>query len=79
MFQEPTEVKETATVGELQDKEYLSWVDLSQDIKAIKDHIGGISEEYDTFFVDIQNGGYVEIWGMYNTVPYLHKTVYRIV
>lgn len=75
---EQNEKKGTLLVKDLEQRDYLTWVDLSQDIEAIHEHIPE-SQRYDTFFVDIQDGEYVEVWGMYNTVPYLNKLVYRVI
>jgi hypothetical protein len=49
-----------------------------QDIKHIKNHLGEIAQEFDSFFVVVAGGDYIAVWGMYNIVPHLHKPVYRI-
>ena len=33
---------------------------------------------FDAFFVKLADGDYAEIWGIYGTVPYLHKEAYRV-
>lgn len=45
----------------------------SQEVEPIKDYVGGKAEEFDSFFVLIENGDYKEIWGMYGIVPMLYK------
>ena len=50
----------------------------SQDTQSVKDYLGPIAAEYDSFFVIVDNGDYSAVWGMFNIVPWLYKSVYRI-
>lgn len=63
--------------------ERYSFVSDSQDVQAIKDDLGGerlvsTAGDFSSFFVDIEDGEYKEVWGMNGIVPYLDKAVYRI-
>jgi hypothetical protein len=50
----------------------------SQDVVPIKEHIGEAANGYNAFFVRIENGDYVEVWGMCGIVPYLSKLISRL-
>lgn len=51
----------------------------SQDVQAIKNHLGELPDDYDSFFVLIGDGDYIAVYGMFGIIPYLNKHVYRIV
>lgn len=55
-----------------------AFCDLSQDCENIREYLGDSASEYDTFFVIVEDGDYAAVWGMYNSVPYLGKSVYRL-
>jgi len=55
-----------------------TFIDLSQDVDSLKDHLGKEADEYSSFFVLVGDGDYDAIYGMYGTVPHLNKTVYKI-
>ena len=59
------------------DKELL-FVSDSQDVQPIKELLGDIAADYDSFFVEIKDGDYWQVWGMEGIVPWLHKSVTRI-
>ena len=59
--------------------QHLTLVSDSQDVQAIREHLGEDAGNYDAFFVDVQNGDYVEVWGMVGIVPYLSKLVSRLI
>ena len=65
------------TIGELDDDD-LTLVQQDQDVESIKHYLGKIAQEFDGFFVKVEDGDYSEIWGFNGTVPYLDKTVYRL-
>ena len=67
------------TVSELDPK--LAFVSDSQDVAAIRDHCGLTltDNQFDSFFVDIADGDYTEVWGMFGIVPRNDKNVYRVV
>lgn len=50
----------------------------SQDVQAIKGHIGGIAYDYDSFFVIVGDGDYAAVWGMCGIVPHLSKLVTQL-
>ena len=58
---------------------HLTLVSDSQDVQAIREYLGEDAGNYDAFFVDVQNGEYVEVWGMVGIVPYLSKLVSRLI
>jgi hypothetical protein len=50
----------------------------SQDTQAVKENIGQIAMEFDSFFVKIGEGEYLEAWGIHGIIPYTNKTAYQI-
>lgn len=50
------------------DREDLTFVDDSEEVQRIKDDCC-IEEDYDSFFVNIEDGEYSEIYGMFGIVP----------
>lgn len=51
----------------------------SQDTAAIKaEYPVAVVEDFDSFFVVVEDGEYTAIWGMYGIVPRNDKAVYRI-
>lgn len=61
-------------VNDLSSHDY-NFVCDSQDVQAIRDDLGITSNDYDSFFVLVGDGEYIEVWGMYGTVPYLNKDI----
>lgn len=59
--------------------QHLQLVSDSQDVQAIREHLGEDAGSYDAFFVDVQDGEYVELWGMVGIVPYNSKLVSRLI
>jgi hypothetical protein len=59
--------------------QHLQFVSDSQDVQAIREHLGEDAGNYDAFFADVQNGEYVELWGMVGSVPYNSKLVSRLI
>ena len=51
----------------------------SQDVEAIKGHLGSLPFDYDGFFVQIADGDYTEVWGFEGNIPYSWKTAERLV
>ncbi len=53
----------------------------SQDTASIRYDFGPswVGFEYDSYFVQIEDGEYTEIWGMCRIVPYNSKLVTRLV
>ena len=65
------------TVNDINNREDLRFINLSQDAEDIKSSYSE-AEEYDSFFVKIGDGDYLEIYGLFGIVPYLYKTLYKI-
>jgi hypothetical protein len=57
----------------------ISFVSDSQDVQAIKKHLGHSANGYNSFFVNIKDGDYSIVYGMFETVPWHTNQVYRIV
>ena len=72
----PRTAPQTLTVSEL--PAALQFVSDSQDVDAVKEHIGQAAQEFDSFFVNVQDGDYSEVWGMCGIVPLNSKMVTRI-
>jgi hypothetical protein len=64
---------ETISISQIPDS--LNFVSDSQDVKPINDLY---DTDYDSFFVEIANGDYSLVMGMYGIIPYLDKTCYKI-
>lgn len=69
---------ENIPVSELPDG--LIFVSDSQDVTEIKSFFGNhpVIDNYDSFFVAIDEGEYSEVYGMEGIVPYLYKSVDHI-
>ncbi len=68
-------------VADLNDRTDLQFISDSQDVEAIKDFISwryGDLADYDSFFVKVEDGDYIEIYGMTGIIPYLEKEVTEI-
>lgn len=59
--------------------QHLQLVSDSQDVQAIRDHLGSDAGNYDAFFVAIKDGDYTEVWGMVGIIPYNSKLVSRLI
>lgn len=57
----------------------LRFISDSQDVEAIKEHLGPEASGYDSFFVEVADGDYKEVWGMVGIVPHLDKRVSQFV
>lgn len=77
--QVPRKVKDRKTISGLEDYTHLQLVTTEPDISQIKEMVGGISTNYDAFFVDVNRGEYTEVWGFKGVVPYVQKQAERIV
>lgn len=68
-------------VADLNNRTDLQFISDSQDVNAIKDFVSwryGDLTDYDSFFVKVEDGDYVEIYGMKGIIPYLEKEVTEI-
>jgi len=69
------------------DKPNLSLVEGSHEIDTVLDHCGinydrdsiVLEDTYNCLWVDVQNGDYVEVWGIHKCVPYNHLTAVKLV
>lgn len=50
----------------------------SQDVAAVKRHVGSKADEYESFFVRVAGGDYHAVYGMNGIVPLLYKSVKQI-
>ena len=73
-------IENAGTIEDAQDREDLILVTDSQDVEAIKQHIGDFPdlEDFDGFFVTVEDGEYGEVYGFSGSVAYLYKTIYQI-
>jgi len=67
------------TVKNLEKNKDLIFLCDSQDVKFVKDYIGIEAEDFDSFFVKIEDGDYTEIFGIFGIVPYLEKEIFQII
>lgn len=72
------------TIAELSNDEKLDGRGLtlvtdSQDTNHIREYFNSAEgSEFDSYFVRVEDGDYVEIWGFFGIIPDNNKTVYRI-
>jgi hypothetical protein len=68
-----------STVAQLSHE--LHFVSDSQDVDAIREHFAAdwAGNDYDAYFVGVEDGDYTEVWGMVGIVPYLSKLVRKLV
>ena len=67
------------TVKNLEKNKDLIFLCDSQDVKFVKDYIGIEAEDFDSFFVKIEDGDYTEIFRIFGIVPYLEKEIFQII
>lgn len=63
-------------IGSL-NKEY-HLVNDTQDAEEVRRHIGEKAADFDSFFVKVENGDYVEVWGFEGIVPCNWKRAWRV-
>jgi len=70
----------TYTVRDLDNRDDLIFVSDSQDVQAIKEYFGNPPEleDFDSFFVKIEDGEYTEVYGVEGIVPLLEKDACKI-
>jgi len=61
------------TIAQLQSEDLTLLVD-SQDIEDLRKEF----PDYDSFFVEVGDGEYNQVWGFVGTVPYLSKLVSKL-
>jgi len=74
------EIKEgkISSVAALNNRTDLQFISDSQDVESVHDTVKN-SQDYNAFFVKIENGEYTEVWGMVGIIPYLSKMVSKLV
>lgn len=73
------EEEPAGTIADLEKRDDLELVTRDSDVQAIKDYLGGMADDYDGFFVKIEDGEYTEIYGFEGTVPDLDKEVTKLI
>ena len=70
----------TYTVRDFEDRDDLILVTTDYEVEAIKRHLGNFPEleDYDAFFVKIENGEYKEIYGITDSIPRLDAEVCKL-
>jgi predicted house-cleaning NTP pyrophosphatase (Maf/HAM1 superfamily) len=76
------------TVESINNRHDLQFISDSQDVAAVKEYLQCFKslhqllninlDDYDSFFVKVDEGDYSEIYGMVGIVPYLYKTLDKI-
>lgn len=61
--------------GDFEGSEW-SFVSDYQDVRAVRETLPEPSD-HDSYFVRIVEGSYVEVWGMYGTVPTFGKMAFK--
>lgn len=66
-------------VNQLTDSHKIEFVSNSQDVAAVEDYTPVETHNlYDSYFAEVQDGDYTQIWGMSGIVPYLTKSLVKI-
>jgi hypothetical protein len=55
-----------------------NFVSDSQEVKSIKENLGEVADEFDSFFVKVGDGDYVEVWGIHGIIPFDSKLAFKI-
>lgn len=74
-------IERVGTVKDIQDRDDLQLVDNSQDVTEIKKNICGNRhdlDDFEVFFVNVDNGEYGDIYGIYQNIPHLSYDLYKI-
>lgn len=53
----------------------LTFVSEPMECQIIHDEIGENADGFDAFFVEVVNGEYVRVFGMYGTTPHAYRTL----
>jgi len=65
-------------VKDIQDREDLLFTSVDFEVREIKEMLG-IREDFDALFLKIEEGEFVEVYGMHGIIPDLNRAVYRVV
>jgi len=55
------------------------FVSIDLEVEELKKHLGKEAEEYDSFFIKVENGEIVEAYGMHGIIPHDDKIVWKII
>jgi len=73
------EITLAGTIKDLDKRTDLTLVTDSQDVQAVREYFGNNDvDEFDGYFVNIEEGDYSEVYGFYGSTPELYKEVYKI-
>jgi len=74
------ETTRIGTINDIQDREDLNLLTDSQDVEHIKDYLGNHKdlEDFDGFFVKVEDADYSEIYAFSGSVAWLYKDLYQI-
>lgn len=58
----------------------LAFISDSSEVLSITNYLGGklVKHRFDSYHVRAVDGEFVEVWGMFGIIPWLDRTVYRI-
>ena len=62
------------TVKDIEHDDKLIFVDTDYDVQEINNLL---NTDYDSYFVEVGEGEYKRIYGMYGIIPYINKTIYE--
>lgn len=73
-------VELAGTIKDLDKRQDLQLITDSQDVEAIKEHFGNDQdlEDFEGFFIKIDNGDYDEVYGFEGIIPDLEKDIYKV-
>ena len=68
------------SISDLDKRDDLILVTDDQDVRSVKENVGGRKvKRFDSFFVKVGEGYYEEVWGFQGIIPYLYKDVEKII
>lgn len=68
-------IMDTINVCDIQTDTALAFVSDSQEVTPINETYG---TDYDSFFIEIGDGDYIRVYGMYGIVPYFSNILYKV-
>ena len=63
------------TVKDIEKDDKLVFINTDYDVQEINDFL---NTDYDSYFVEVGDGEYKRVYGMYGTVPYTNKTIHKV-
>jgi len=78
-FSQKIRAKYFGTVADLNSRRDLELATNSQDVNAIKEYFNNKTiNSFDSFFVKVEDGEYVELYGFNGNTAYISKPIYKI-